>query len=191
MKIVYVYKMEEKRIVLLKEKVLTNIFKLVIVSEPETYISLILDILSVTVKENGMHAIFISYTRPFISLNEEFKKKGLKNIFFIDCITVLGNPGARSSEGVVYIQAPTALEEIAIEVNRRISKHPEKDRLFLIFDSITTAAIFLSEKEIAKLLQTIFVKCAIKGCGCIVLAPKLLEEDAVVKIAMQLGAEII
>jgi len=181
---------KEEKMIKIREKIKSDDFRLVVSSEPETYMQTIENILSIAQKE-GVYAVFVTFTRPYISLREEFEKKNLdlKKIFVIDCITMLGNPSATNNGGVAYVPSPTALEEIVIQASRTINKYTN-ERLFFMFDSITTAGIYLSENEIERLIQTIFVKCTTeKRCGCIVLAPKLLNENTVVRIIESLGAE--
>lgn len=186
---------ENKKVIeLIREHISKGVFKLVVTSEPEDYLDLIVDILSMAAKEKGMNAVYVTYTRPFNFLNKLFEENNIKNVYFVDCITESIDPGVGSSNKsnkVVFISTQTALEELTIGVHKLLRTSREKGSTFIIFDSLTTAAIYISGENLKRLLKNISDASDLGGFGCIILSPKLEKEDTIRALAENCGFFVI
>lgn len=113
-----------------------------ILTDAEKYLQVNTEVLKMLLSQD-LKGIYITINKPYKSMVEFFKKKGLpvEKLYFVDCVTEMIGGETKREESVIYIH-PTNLTGISIAVNELIQKI-EGDK-FLFIDSLTTLLIYNS-----------------------------------------------
>lgn len=129
----------------LKERISTSISmyeSLGIVLPGTNYIDLIQALFG-CIKEHPNDAwVYIAVTRPFESFTKMLGDLSrYPNVTFVDCISRASGI-VRRDEQCVYIESPTMLEKVVMEVMNLFNKAPENAGKCLILDSLSTLMIY-------------------------------------------------
>ena len=87
--------------------------------------------------------VFVSVTKPFQTLSQQFDYiKDMNNIRFIDCISRAAGISEKQ-KNVTFIESPTMLEKIGLEIMNTFKEVDPKIKKFLVIDSITLSLIHI------------------------------------------------
>jgi archaellum biogenesis ATPase FlaH len=119
---------------------------------------------------------YITLTEPFKSLVEELREKNanLKQIFFIDCISVLAlqnlgkivniEKGTIRKKGFEYFSNPHALDLLMIEINSvLINLKPD----IIIFDSLNTLVSYTDSERVLQAIHNLTPAIKLLRCKMI------------------------
>jgi len=157
--------------------------------EPKKYMDTNLEIIKIVIKENKFSGIYVTVNRPFITLVNIMKKKGIdtNRIFFIDCITkMIPSPRGISltsrrkfekKENCIFIPSPSRLTEIGLALSEALSgmRHPRNK--FLYLDSLSTLSIYNDLSTIAKFVHFLTTRVRLFGVvGLIMCVEKKMDD---------------
>jgi len=157
--------------------------------EPKKYMNINLEIIKIVIKENKFSGIYVTVNRPFITLVNIMKKKGIdtNRIFFIDCITkMIPSPRGISltsrrkfekKENCIFIPSPSRLTEIGLALSEALSgmRHPRNK--FLYLDSLSTLSIYNDLSTIAKFVHFLTTRVRLFGVvGLIMCVEKKMDD---------------
>lgn len=120
--------------------------------------------------------IYVSLNKTQKSTENILTKAGinLKNIFFIDCISL-----EKIKNKALHIP-PTELDLLSTAIISFIKEI--KGKKFLIIDSLGTLLIYNDEKKVAKFVKEITEYASENACEVIALSPKTEEKELLTKI---------
>ena len=86
--------------------------------------------------------VYVTVTKPYDTLIKKYEYLGdAKNIKFIDCIS---RPAGilRSDPNCVYIESPTMLEKLGLEIINVFKEVEDETKKFLVLDSLSNLIIY-------------------------------------------------
>ena len=158
-------------------------------ANPKKYMDINLEIIKIVMKENKFSGIYVTVNRPFSTLMDIMKKKGIDTdrIFFIDCITKM-IPAPRGislipqkkfeiKKNCIFIPSPARLTEIGLALSEALAgmKHPKNK--FLYLDSLSTLSIYNDLGTIAKFVHFLTTRVRLFGVvGLIMCVEKKMDD---------------
>jgi len=133
---------------------------------PEKYVDSVLSIMGDLSKEG--RGIYITASRPYEVFSPLLKNNGInvENVFFIDCLSsITGIPV--QEKNVRYIPTPTMLELITMHVDLAMA---EKEIKFVVLDSVSSLAIYNSERAMIEFLHFLILRMRQKKVKTVMLA---------------------
>ena len=86
--------------------------------------------------------VYVAVTRPYSTLSQEFGDLSeLGNIKFIDCVSRAAGI-SETSPNCVYVESPTMLEQIGLEIINVFRDVKEDVNKYLVLDSLTNLIIY-------------------------------------------------
>ena len=127
------------------------------------------------IAENGSHAIALSITHPYESLEKELGKLS-KKFFFIDCISRSGGLEERG-ENHLCVDNPARLTEIGIAITEGFKALPEGKK-FLFVDAISGLSVYTNKSVFSNFSRFLTGKTREFGaCGVIVSVANAMDND--------------
>lgn len=101
-----------------------------------------------TSKANN-YCVYVTITRPYKALIDEFGEliEDTDRIKFIDCVSKIVGISSRE-ENCIFIDSPTMLEKLAIEITNLLKEADENRSKFLILDSLSTLMVYNDDPKI-------------------------------------------
>jgi len=156
---------------------------------PVNYMDVNLEIVKIITIQNKFSGIYITVNRPFTTLVEIMKKKGIDTdkIFFIDCITkmvptpkgvsLLTKKQYEVTENCIFIPSPSRLTEIGLALSEALAGMKEPKSKFLYLDSLSTLLIYNDIETIAKFIHFLTTRVRLFGIvGIIMSIEKKVDE---------------
>lgn len=94
------------------------------------------------------YCVYVTITRPYQTIANQFGElvTDSNNIKFIDTVSRIA--GISKSEGnCTYIESPTMLEKLGLEITNHFKKADDKTEKYLVVDSLSTLMVY-NEPEI-------------------------------------------
>jgi hypothetical protein len=140
----------------------------IMVIPPESYVHISSEMPVEMVNEWGMEGVFVSANKPYLTIEESFRKSGiLDKIIFVDCASRLAGDSP-SGERVVLINNPADLTQLAISISKITERLGEKK--FLIFDSLTTLLIYSKINVLTQFAHSLGLLMKTRRVTCFFLA---------------------
>jgi hypothetical protein len=122
--------------------------------------------------------IYVTVAKPYDSLIKQFTfLPDANNIKFIDCISRAAGI-LRSDPNCVYIESPTMLEKIGLEIMNMFKEVEEDVEKYLILDSLSNLIIYNDPGIVTEFFYHIVNKTRVKNIHTISLA---IEEEGLEK----------
>ena len=122
--------------------------------------------------------IYVTVAKPYDSLIKQFRfLPDANNIKFIDCISRAAGI-LRSDPNCVYIESPTMLEKIGLEIMNMFKEVDEDVEKYLILDSLSNLIIYNDPGIVTEFFYHIVNKTRVKNIHTISLA---IEEEGLEK----------
>lgn len=104
--------------------------------------------------KKNFFGVYVTVNKPYVALNENFKKNGVKTdrIFFIDCVTKMVGGVSKPSDRFLTIESPQFLTEMSIAVSQAMSALPKGEKYFIL-DSVSSLLIYNSPGTIARFIH--------------------------------------
>lgn len=140
----------------------------ILIIPPGSYVQISSEIPVEMVKEWGLEGVFVSANKPYLTMEESFRKLGiLDKIIFVDCASRLAGDHP-SAERLVLINNPADLTQLAISLTKSIDRLGEKK--FLVFDSLTTLLIYSKLDPLTQFAHSLGLMLKTKRVTCFFLA---------------------
>jgi len=94
------------------------------------------------------YCVYVTVTRPYNTLANEFGDlvSNTNNIKFVDCVSRIAGI-SNLDPNCEFIESPTMLEKLGLEIINQFKEADEKSTKFLILDSLSTLMVY-NEPEI-------------------------------------------
>jgi hypothetical protein len=140
----------------------------ILIIPPGSYVQISSEIPVEMVNEWGMEGVFVSANKPYLTIEESFRKFGiLDKIIFVDCASRLAGDHP-SGERLVLINNPADMTQLAISLAKSIERLGEKK--FLVFDSLTTLLIYSKLDPLTQFAHSLGLIMKTKKVTCFFLA---------------------
>ncbi len=125
----------------------------ILVIPPESYMHISSEMPVEIVNEWGMEGIFVSANKPYLTVEETFKKSGiLEKITFVDCASKLAGDNP-TGKRLVLINNPSDFTHLTKSITKAADGLGEKK--FLVFDSLTTLLIYSESSHLTQFAHTL------------------------------------
>lgn len=122
--------------------------------------------------------VYVSVTKPYDILVKEYGYlSDAKNIKFIDCISRAAGI-LRSDANCVYIESPSMLEKLGLEIINTFKEVDDSTNKYLIIDSLSNMMIYNDPKIVTEFFYHIINRTRAKDIHTISLA---IEEEGMEK----------
>jgi len=142
----------------------------------ENYQEVLSELMSFLNQRKGLPGIYVTVSKPYKSVKEEFEKKGidLRKIIFIDAITSLAANEPKKKEYCFCVGSPQDLTGISIATIEAISSLGQIEK-YVVLDSLSILSVHNSPVSVAKFAHFLISKMRLMNvCGIII----ALETDA-------------
>jgi KaiC/GvpD/RAD55 family RecA-like ATPase len=104
--------------------------------------------------KKNFFGVYVTVNKPYATLNESFKRDGVKTdrMFFIDCVTKMVGGASKPSDRFLTIESPQFLTEISIAVSQAMSALPKGEKYFVL-DSVSSLLIYNSSGTVARFIH--------------------------------------
>ncbi|HEC94724.1 MAG TPA: hypothetical protein ENI45_02010 [Thermoplasmatales archaeon] len=178
----------------LKERIATSIsmYESVGLILPGTNYSDLVQALFGCIKDHPQDVwVYVTVTRPFESFVKMFGDLSrYPNVTFIDCISRASGI-ARRDDQCTYIESPTMLEKVTMELNNIFANAPQGSGKYLILDSLTTLMIYNDAALVTEFFYQLLNKTRADGIHSISLAVEEGETDKYINKLIYLNDKII
>lgn len=122
--------------------------------------------------------VYVSVTKPFDMLVKQYEYlSNVKNIKFIDCISRAAGI-LRTDDNCIYIESPTMLEKVGLEIMNTFKEVKEGTIKYLIIDSLSNLMIYNDPDIVTEFFYHIINRTRAKDIHMISLA---IEEEGMEK----------
>ncbi len=122
--------------------------------------------------------IYVTVSKPYETFVNQFKfLQETDNVKFIDCISRAAGI-LRNDPNCIYIESPTMLEKIGLEIMNIFKEVDEENKKYLILDSISNLIIYNDPGIVTEFFYHIINKTRVKNIHTISLA---IEEEGLEK----------
>ena len=122
--------------------------------------------------------VYVTVTKPYDSLVKQYEYLlEAKNIKFIDCISRAAGI-LRSDVNCVYIESPTMLEKLGLEIINTFKEVDDNTKKFLLIDSLSNLIIYNDPDIVTEFFYHIVNRTRAKNIHIISLA---IEEEGLEK----------
>lgn len=178
----------------LKERISTSISmyeSLGIVLPGTNYVDLIQALFGCIKEHPNDVWVYITVTRPFESFIRLFGDLSrYPNVTFVDCISRASGI-VRKDDQCVYIESPTMLEKVMMEVMNLFSRAPENAGKFLILDSLSTLMIYNDPSLVTEFFYQLLNKTRSENIHSISLVVEEGEGDKYINKLIYLNDKIL
>ena len=178
----------------LKERISTSISmyeSLGIVLPGTNYVDLIQALFGCIKEHPNDVWVYITVTRPFESFIRLFGDLSrYPNVTFVDCISRASGI-VRKDDQCVYIESPTMLEKVMMEVMNLFNRAPENAGKFLILDSLSTLMIYNDPSLVTEFFYQLLNKTRSENIHSISLVVEEGEGDKYINKLIYLNDKIL
>lgn len=122
--------------------------------------------------------VYVSVTKPYDTLVKQYEYlSDAKNIKFVDCISRAAGI-LRSDPNCVYIESPTMLEKLGLEIINIFKEVDEDTKKFLVIDSLSNLIIYNDPDIVTEFFYHIVNRTRARDINTISLA---IEEEGMEK----------
>lgn len=128
------------------------------------------------IKEKSDEAwVYLTITKPFQNISNQFPFiTEIKNIRFIDCVSRAAGI-SKPTENVIFIESPTMLEKIGLEIMNNFKDVDSKTKKYLVIDSLTNLIIYNDTEIVTEFFYNIMNRTRSNNINTISIA--IEEED--------------
>ena len=127
--------------------------------------------------------VYVTVTKPYDTLVKQYEYLSeAKNIKFIDCISRAAGI-LRSDVNCVYIESPTMLEKLGLEIINTFKEVDDNTKKFLVIDSLSNLIIYNDPDIVTEFFYHIVNRTRAKNIHIISLA---IEEEELEKYLKRL-----
>jgi hypothetical protein len=128
------------------------------------------------IKEKSDEAwVYLTITKPFQNISNQFPFiTEIKNIRFIDCVSRAAGI-SKPTENVIFIESPTMLEKIGLEIMNNFKEVESKTKKYLVIDSLTNLIIYNDTEIVTEFFYNIMNRTRSNNINTISIA--IEEED--------------
>ena len=96
-------------------------------------------------------AVYVAVTHPYDTILNEFGDLAAnsKNIRYVDCVSRIAGI-SKMDPNCIFIESPTMLEKLGLEINGLFKEADEKTSKYLIFDSLSTLMVYNDPEIVTK-----------------------------------------
>src|SRR3989344_8780209 len=136
--------------------------------------------------KTGYHVVYITANRPYVTINNIFKKEGIdtKNIFFIDVVTQLTGSSMERAGNCVFSSAQS-LTHISILVTKIIEELPKDSKKVLFIDCLSSLMIYNKPEIMGKFTISLMAKLRRLKVKCMAY---FLEVESDMKLIEHIGS---
>jgi len=184
----------------ISEKDLTRVIKnlkpnriVLFIIDAKKYHRLHAKILKILIEQRKFAGIYITVNKPYKSLIKylEENKINTNNIFFIDAISKMVEDKMKLTEHCLFIPSPSHLTDLGITLTEAINVLKNKERKFVIIDSLSTLLVYNDLETVARFMHFIISKLRVFGLvGILISIEKQIDEKAV-NLLIEMCDEII
>lgn len=133
------------------------------------------------VKKDKTAIAYISFNKPYDTLNKNWKKKklDLDKILFIDCITT-GSAEKKNGKHVIYEMSPNNLTAISLAVNTFLKTATGKKAI--IVDSLSTLLIYNELNMVARFTNDLIEKARTSDTKAVIFTTK--HDEMINKVSL-------
>lgn len=145
-----------------KIKELPKEYIALIFTSSEDYVILYYDVLEFLLNELNSSGIAVTINKPAKALANHLKDRNidLSNFYIIDCVSKA--VGVQNEvKNCLYVNSPSNLTQLNISIKKQFEKLKNKEKSFLIFDSLSTLLIYNSTGSVLKFIN--FLTSRMKG----------------------------
>ena len=118
--------------------------------------------------------VYVTVSKPYDTLAKQYEfLPELKNIKFIDCISRAAGL-TKVSPNVTFVESPTMLEKLGLEIMNIFKKVDEKTKKYLVLDSLTNLIIYNDPEIVTEFFYHIINRTRARDIHTISLA---IEEE--------------
>jgi len=153
-------------------------FLVLLDARAENYFNAIMESLKL-VLDRESKGIYVTISSPSEYLTAEMQKRSIKtdDVLFIDCVSSMAGEYFAQSENSVFVESPSALEEIGMHITSLLNKI-ESDKKFLIMDSFSTLLIYNSKNSVKEFAMFLINKLRLEGVsGILVVIEREVPDD--------------
>jgi archaellum biogenesis ATPase FlaH len=122
--------------------------------------------------------VYVSVTKPYDTLVKNYEYlSNAKNIKFIDCISRAAGI-LRTDDNCIYIESPTMLEKVSLEIINTFKEVKEITNKYLIIDSLSNLMIYNDPEIVTEFFYHIINRTKAKDIHMISLS---IEEEGMEK----------
>jgi len=122
--------------------------------------------------------VYVSVTKPYDTLVKQYEYLAdAKNVKFIDCISRAAGI-LRTDENCVYIESPTMLEKLGLEIINTFKEVKENTKKYLVIDSLSNLIVYNDPDIVTEFFYHIVNRTRAKDIHTISLA---IEEEGLEK----------
>jgi len=122
--------------------------------------------------------VYVTVSKPYETLTKQFRfLQDADNIRFVDCISRAAGI-LRSDPNCVYIESPTMLEKINLEIMNMFKEVDDETDKYLILDSLSNLIIYNDPGIVTEFFYHVVNKTRVKNIHTISLA---IEEEGLEK----------
>lgn len=116
------------------------------------------DIVQHFVDEHGALALYTTVSRPYRSIEQEFKKEGINTsrLFYLDAASRVGGSSMKKSDNVVYV-SPQNLTQLSIAIMNACSS-VQDDEILVVVDALSTLAVYNDKRTVARFAHALMGK---------------------------------
>ncbi|MDP2750865.1 MAG: hypothetical protein Q8O89_08600 [Nanoarchaeota archaeon] len=131
---------------------------------------------------------YVSFSKPYGTLVDAFKKAGLKEskFFFIDTLTsTVTTP--KEVSNCLFIESPSDLTSIKLSISEAVKMGCE----IVFVDSFTTLLVYNSPEDVVKFSNSLLTKIRVDGKKALLVTLKEDEKNELVKGLYEFADEVI
>jgi len=122
--------------------------------------------------------VYVTVTRPYANIEKQNSQvSSLNNVKFIDCVSRAAGI-SNNNENTIYIESPTMLEKLSLEIINIFKEVDEKTNKYLVLDSLSNLIIYNDADIITEFFYHLINKTRARDIHTISLA---LEEEGMDK----------
>ena len=151
-----------------------------------------LSIMKHFLNDKSYSGIYITLNKPYRKLMEIFQgdKIDTSKLFFIDSITNTAGGTVQRTDKCLFLSSPQELTDMSIAISELINALPEGNK-FLMFDSLSTLAIYNPPDIIARFIHFLANKLRTKNVEGVLLSTKGERNEKSLSLVAQFCDKII
>lgn len=117
-----------------------------------------LELIKHLTEEEHIPGVYVTLSKPFGTIHNIFKKKGIDTgmIIFIDAVTKIEGD-IKKTKNCLYIGGPEKLSDISIAMDQAVRALPTKER-FVFFDSLSILLMYNQIETVVKFIHFLTTK---------------------------------
>jgi hypothetical protein len=156
---------------------------ILISSKSELHTQIVSNMLDLLVNKKEMGGVYLSITKPheFILTTMSLGGVSTKNVFFIDCISLMaGKIQHERMTNVVFVENPSSLEEVSMYLDKMLSR-VQSPKKFIFLDSLSSLLIYNSDKSVKEFAHFLINKIRLENIAGVILNIEKKEAEDIVR----------